>query len=192
MHAFEEEFPGIKIKGCNFYKAQCIWQKIQHLGLATAYQQDVQLRKWLKLFKGLSFVPLNLVTVAFNYIVSIKPLSDHIEKIVSFINYYRSTWLDSSSMFPPKIWNHYDTIGPRTNNHVEGYNFKLNRYSFCNHPNIFELINLLKSMESTISRKWIKRCHGEAAKVYRRPIDKKEGRNSIESKNFIILQFHKP
>ena len=106
MHAFEEEFSDVTIKGCNFHMAQCIWRKVQQLGLATAYQQDAQLRKWLELFKGLSFVPLNLVTVTFNYIISIKPVSDHNKKIVSFINYYRSNWLDSSLKFPTKIWNH--------------------------------------------------------------------------------------
>ena len=85
------------------------------------------------------------------------------DKIDLFISYYRSTWLSESSLFPPKIWNHFDTVGPRTNNHVEGFNFKLNTYSFCKHPNVYVLINLLKEMESTISRNHIK--------FYIRPID---------------------
>jgi hypothetical protein len=134
MNAFAEEFPGVTIKGCNFHMAQCVWRKIQQLGLATAYQNDSELRKWLELFKGLSFVPLTLLDSAFSLIISKKPFFDQNEKIDLFINYYRTTWLNESSIFPPNILNHFDTIGPRTKNHVEGFNFKLNTTHFATTP----------------------------------------------------------
>ena len=101
MSSFEEEFPGVTINGYNFHMSQCIWWKIQQLVLATAYQHDAKLRKWLEFFKGLSFVPLNRVTEAFNYIVYKRPFGAQNEKIELFINYFCSTWLDSSSLFPP-------------------------------------------------------------------------------------------
>ena len=42
MKAFEEEFPGVETKGCNFHMAQCVWRKIQQLGL------NKDLRNWLE------------------------------------------------------------------------------------------------------------------------------------------------
>ena len=63
-------------------------------------------------------------------------------------------------MFPPNVWNHYETIDPRTNNHVEGFNFKTNQYSFCNHPKIYQLIELFRQLETNISKKYIKRVKG--------------------------------
>ena len=30
MHAFEEEFSGVTIKGCNFHRAQCIWKNFRN------------------------------------------------------------------------------------------------------------------------------------------------------------------
>ena len=37
MNAYEEEFPGIKIKGCHFHMTQSLWRKVQELGMATEY-----------------------------------------------------------------------------------------------------------------------------------------------------------
>jgi hypothetical protein len=105
MNAYEEEFPGIVIKGCHFHMTQSLWRKIQELGLAVDYKENSQLRAWFDLFKGLAFVPLNLIELAFNIILDSKPLKN--EKIDLFIKYFTSTWFSSSCMFPPHIWNHY-------------------------------------------------------------------------------------
>ena len=32
MNAYEEEFPGIIIKGCHFHMTQSLWRKVQELG----------------------------------------------------------------------------------------------------------------------------------------------------------------
>jgi hypothetical protein len=43
-------------------------------------------------------------------------------------------------LFPKEIWNHYNyDNGPRTNNHIEGYNLKLNNFAKT-HPNIWKFI----------------------------------------------------
>ena len=68
MNAYEEEFPGIIIKGCHFHMIQSLWRKVQELGLATEYKEHPQVRAWFDLFKGLAFVPLNLIELAFNII----------------------------------------------------------------------------------------------------------------------------
>jgi hypothetical protein len=41
------------------------------------------------------------------------------------------TWIGEDgepSLFPIDLWNHYYTQGPKTNNNIEGYHAKLNRY----------------------------------------------------------------
>ena len=85
----------------------------------------------------LSFVPLELLHLAFYLVIAKKPELNQNDKIDLFIKYYQPTWLYDSFLFPPKIWNHFGTVGPRTNNHVEAFNFKLNTYSFWNRPDIF-------------------------------------------------------
>ena len=63
------------------------------------------------------------VRAAFNEIKLNKPKDIRID---DFILYFERTWL--SGIYPIELWNHYDTEGPRTNNHVEGDNASLNRF----------------------------------------------------------------
>ena len=39
------------------------------------------------------------------------------------------------SNFSPAFWNHYETVEPRSNNHVEVHNFSLN-VSICSEPTL--------------------------------------------------------
>ena len=90
------------------------------------------MRAWLQKFKSLAFVPLDLVETAFNYLISLQPVLPHNETFNLFYTYFRTTWLEGSK-FPPALWNHYETVGPRSNNHVEGFNFPLNVSIDCIH-----------------------------------------------------------
>ena len=57
-----------------------------------------------------------------------------------------TTWGDGSK-FPPALRNHFETIGPPTNNHFKGYNFNISNETDSNHPKIFSLINTLNESE---------------------------------------------
>ena len=67
---------------------------------------------------------------AFSLLLENKPTIE-LESINRFIQYFQHTWL---SLFPLNLWNHYDTNGPRTNNHVEGENAALNRFVNVDSP----------------------------------------------------------
>ena len=47
-------------------------------------------------------------------------------------------------------WNHYDTDGPRTTNHVEGWHGKLSQQMSGSHPNIYRLIDIMKTEQSFV------------------------------------------
>ena len=49
--------------------------------------------------------------------------------------YFQNTWI--SGIFPLKTWNHYENIGPRTNNALGGWHGRINRFAVKPHPNIF-------------------------------------------------------
>ena len=69
------------------------------------------------------------------------------------------------------MWNHYETVGPRSNNHVEGYNLKLNRYVSTVHPNVLNLIQDLRDLESFFAINYIQRKNGCLSKSFRRALD---------------------
>jgi hypothetical protein len=48
-------------------------------------------------------------------------------------------------VFPLEVWNHYESE-KRTNNDIEGYNSKLEKF-LGNHPNIWLFINKIKAEE---------------------------------------------
>ena len=60
------------------------------------------------------------------------------------IKYFDATWL--MGCFLPTLWNHSNTIGPRTNNNVEGFHSKFNRSIGSPHPNIYKLIKLFQKI----------------------------------------------
>ena len=43
--------------------------------------------------------------------------------MTAFTDYFIDSWFKGK--YPLAIWNHCDNNGPRTNNHVEGYNANL-------------------------------------------------------------------
>ena len=53
-----------------------------------------------------------------------------------------------SYSFPPRMWNHFQNKGPRTNNHLEGWHNRLNRLARKAHPNLFESIELLQNEQA--------------------------------------------
>ena len=57
------------------------------------------------------------------------------KKLQGFTEYVINNYFEGS--FPQKYWNHFLTIGNRTNNHVEGYNLKLKKFIGAKSPNIF-------------------------------------------------------
>ncbi|CAF1004023.1 unnamed protein product, partial [Brachionus calyciflorus] len=52
--------------------------------------------------------------------------SDICKLLENFVAYFVDTWFEGG--FDTEIWNHAKTIGPRTNNHVEGFHNRLNKW----------------------------------------------------------------
>ena len=96
------------------------------------------------MFKSLAFVPMNLLETAFQYLIFSKHLFPQSDKLDSFLDYFHATWFDR---FKPNHWNYYETIDPRSNNHLEGFNYKLNKFIDFIHPNIYSLVNTFKGLE---------------------------------------------
>ena len=49
-----------------------------------------------------------------------------IENIEGFYDYVTNTWRDDDALFDSVLWNYYDFKSLRTNNHVEGWDHRLN------------------------------------------------------------------
>ncbi|XP_046569387.1 uncharacterized protein LOC124277702 [Haliotis rubra] len=70
------------------------------------------------------------------------------EKVRNFNDYVTSTWVDYEAQFPVRISTQYGNIGPRTNNHLEGWHLKLKNLIAKAHPNIYLFICNIKKIEA--------------------------------------------
>jgi hypothetical protein len=119
----------------------------------------------------MALVPCDLVKEAYNQIVNCKPAvtdKDLSSGIQLFLAYFEKQWLKDV-----KIWNNFDTDGPRTNNFNEGYNNRLNRLCGSGHPNLYKFINIMKREESLASVKYFRAIQGyEPDKRRKKDIEK--------------------
>ena len=108
---------------CYFQYTQCVYRKIQTLGLVCQYRTNPQLQRIVRTIFALPFLPSNTVTSLFQ---SFRPISD-VRRILlinsqfeQFFKFVERQWILGTSV---DIWNVYDRDGPtRTTNICEGWN----------------------------------------------------------------------
>ena len=95
--------------------SQCLWRKVQRLGLVEEYKEDTAIRHFMQKSATIAFVPLNFVQVLWNNLKAEMPDNEKLERYAA---YFDKTWFEGH--FRPCIWNYYRHCGPRTTNHLEG------------------------------------------------------------------------
>jgi hypothetical protein len=144
INAFRDHFPNADLQGCLFHFGQCIWRKIQELGLQAWYNEPGgENALSIKQFNALAFVPINLVPDAFNALVD--SLDDELDQLLAdFLLYFQTTWIGivqrgrrRNPTFPIALWNVHGRVAddlPRTNNSVEGWHNGFNARVGIIHP----------------------------------------------------------
>ena len=124
-------------------------RKVQALGLQQEYRsEDGILKSFVQKTAATRFVPLpppSFIRVAWQGVQQEASESDNVD---DFITYFDSTWINGQ--FRLKQWNYYDYDGPRTNNHVEGWHSRLKWIVGKPHPNIFEIVDVIRKEQATI------------------------------------------
>ena len=129
--------------------------------------------KWFRSLVALALVPPGKVEDCFEHLLDTHPDYPEIQKLCDYVT---ETWIEGK--FPIELWNHYDNDGPRTNNHIEGYNLKLQKFATCAHPNIWLFIGTIKQEEATYG------CN-----FYRLELGKykQRGRNKVDMERDIAI-----
>ncbi len=138
--------------------------------MESVYQQDEQVKEWLKSFMTFPLMPQTFTNYVWQHQLQYQPVISEQNKISEFLKYFYKQWLNNQSL-TLNDWNHFDNTGPRTNNHVEGFNYKLGEYIDCDHPNIFSLIETFKSLEMSCVLNYLQRKNGHSSQSKRRKID---------------------
>ena len=136
IQAVHAVFPATSTKGCYF---QALHRKIQQLGLQVEYQQNNELRNFVRKVAALAFLPLRYVRLGWTGVKATVPALPRIDE---FVDYIGSTWI--SGNFPPALWNISEIGDCRTNHNLEGWHSKLKKVVGKAHPNVFEIVRTFK------------------------------------------------
>jgi hypothetical protein len=88
---FAVVFSAAELKGCYFHYNQCLYRKVQALGLVETYRNDYKFRNWICKFYTLPLIPVDHLEEAFSIICRSVPF--HNETIEKFIEYFIKQWL---------------------------------------------------------------------------------------------------
>ena len=127
------------------------------LGLKQQYSEDQNLKNWVKKITALALVRINDVEDAF-VLLSEDSIVNNYPQLQSFLDYITLNYFETNN-FPLHIWipnmTNFDNDEPKTNNHLEGFNSKLNKY-FNKHPNIWMFIIKIKEEETNATLKYLR------------------------------------
>ncbi|XP_060065972.1 uncharacterized protein LOC132546279 [Ylistrum balloti] len=143
-NAIRTVFPGTEIKGCFFHFTQCIWRKAQTTGLQLPYRDNDDTRRLVRRAAVLPLVPRQKIEdVWFNALEDIED-ADLPADVTPFTDYVVDQWIDGDRT----IWNHYETEGPSTTNHLEAWHGKLKRMVQHARSNIYAIIQIFKDIQT--------------------------------------------
>ena len=87
-------------------------------------------------------------------------------RCVQLGDYVTSQWVEGD--LPQTAWNHHQTAGPRTNNHLEGWHGRLKKVISKAHPNVFEMLAFLRNEQKLNEIKLVQYAAGKKPPTKRR------------------------
>ncbi|CAF0877561.1 unnamed protein product [Rotaria sordida] len=146
IKAVSNKFPSARHSGCYFHFTQCIYRKIQSLGLDISYREDDDVRSTCRQLMALPFLPMEEIEFAFEELMEQSPIV-----VNPLIEYFKNYWITQVSI---NMWSvsHLDT---RTNNSVEGWHNRFNNRINKHHPNIWHFISVIKVEEVVFQQQLI-------------------------------------
>ena len=98
---------------CSFHWVQAVWRKVQHVSLQTAYGEDADMHKIIKMLLALPFLPDEHIPPAFTYLQG-KAATDQLNELMRYVE---TTWINGR-IWRPRTWSIYQQ-SVRTNNDME-------------------------------------------------------------------------
>lgn len=149
MNAMSAAFPNARITGCYFHLCQSVIRKVNEIGLKVDYENNNEVRGYVRCLAALAFVPPDDVVEAFELLADDMPANiEHLDELTSYfeLTYVRGRRgrgrgaVYAEAKFPIPTWNQHaggsDGIA-RTTNSVEGWHHGLQTLFLCSHPTVW-------------------------------------------------------
>ena len=156
QNAFSNTFPGTNISFCLFHLGQNLYRHIVAEGFKVRYHEDDIFSLKMRCFIALAFLPINQVADAFEELID----DDDIPQPI--VSYFENSYIGAvrgrgarmrrlEPKFSIESWNGLNRCvngESRTINNLEGFHSTFIACLSSIHPNIWKLIDALKSEES--------------------------------------------
>lgn len=156
INTFSTAYPTAQVSGCYFHLCQSVVRKVNEVGLKSDYENNDEVRVFVRCLPALAFIPPQDVIEAFERLVEAMPQGiDHLDELVTFFEhtYIRGRRLRGRgdnygpALFPVEVWNQHaagvDGIA-RTTNSVEGWHHGLQSLFQCHHPTLWNFLSGIK------------------------------------------------
>ncbi|KAL7070009.1 hypothetical protein ACQ4LE_010923 [Meloidogyne hapla] len=160
--ALRTALPEATIHGCFFHFKQALWRKIQELGWAAKYQDEVEdgFRLHLKMFAALTFVNTvdtrNWFRQLAQIFLDVYGDGDEDGPYVAFVDYMEKTWVGREFVTPRfslEMWNNrgitLDQM-PRTTNSAESWHNSFSSIFHRHSPNPYKLVRALLDEQGAV------------------------------------------
>ena len=155
--SFLEVFPGATCCGCLFHLMQNILRRLKKLKFGSIYNQNGEVRKWVRYLGAIAFVPTANVRSCFDEISRLLGESGLLEStpaLRELYKYFERNYLGSvdqfgiasNPRFPPVEWNQFDRVRnrlPRSDASLEGFHFG-SQATLGVHPQFYTFAEKLK------------------------------------------------
>ena len=154
IKAFKLFWSEAKILACLFHVGQAWFKKFSKLGFKQAYVDDKRITEWFRKVFAMTLVPSSLVDDYWESVIMVEynSLKGEFPKLTDFVEYIIENYFEGS--FPKTMWCHFETVGNKTNNHLEGYNKKLRNFVGAKAPNIFKAVKVFQEEEVDAALKY--------------------------------------
>ena len=105
--AVETDFAIVRFRACYFHFSKAVLSKFKDLRLFTPYKNDRRLKRFVRKFIAVGFLPVFLVRQKFLEVLQetmTRLLVSRFTNLSVFLKYFEATWL---CQFPPNIYNVY-------------------------------------------------------------------------------------
>ena len=156
INAFNSTWPDATMSGCMFHLGQCVWRKLQDLGMAARYNTDPEFALKVKVILALAFVPVPDVVDHFETLIATPEYGDLDQLILYFEDNFigrQRGHLRVDPRFSIELWNQHDRVPnqlPRSNNAVEGWHSAFNNNVDIAHPTVQNLTKKLQTEQHSM------------------------------------------
>ena len=150
INAFKSTFPDVTVSGCMFHLGQCMWRRLQDLGMVARYNTEPEFALKVKIILALAFLPLDDVVIHFETLIADPAYRDLDPLILYFEDNFIGRQRGNRRLDPRfsiDLWNQYDRVLnqlPRSNNAVEGWHNSFNNCVDIAHPTVQNLAQKLQ------------------------------------------------